>query len=664
MTARNFRLPLAACLLASALAASRAEEPDFWKAQQAVRRQVETRDIGSLASAPASEGDRLDPQQAMQRFILLFLAGHDEEAAAFLPVLQAQGEQLGVPNLSRMADELIRRERWDLARRYLEALPQSEPGWGYVFLNKWSEAVAQEEADRWLAERAAASPGFWSRERFRLAARQKRQEALVEVYRERLEANPGDAAAALELAHGYQQEAGSPGIGWLADLYQPAGPSAAFAAARALQEAGEPVSALKLLEKARDLPFGPADQAYMEKLASQRQAMRPGPVDHEKDFRGMVRQEMARLFQETGNSAEAQKLLERIAADFPDGLPAGMMGMAGRIQADSGAPVIENRLLEAGKKAENEGSWEYWRNRADYYQGRQEWEQALEACRKALALCPQPQTDTDGMGKAGSLGQNRYWTICHLARCLQALKRDGEAFEALRQELGQWPPNLQLSGYLAYQMALDFNPGKRHIKPDDETLWTWLAARQDWSTGADRLLRAMAEYPGPLRDAFWERAQQLALGDPRRAAILGSLLLDCNEPRRALACLEKARQGLPAGEERENAACSLFGLYRQGNDWKQAGAILPEAAGRYTYEEYVERWDELAEMAAKTGHGKEALEFWTQARNRDRWTSQSLDNLVRAGLKKELIAYYQDLVRKEPACTAAKADLQKLQGGS
>lgn len=644
--------------------AGRASEtdPDYWKAEQNIRKTAGTRGIGQIASSPAPDAVKTDPQEAMERFMVLFLAGHDEAAEAFLPRLKLHEKSLGTHNISRMAEELIRRERWDLVRRYFEVLPGAEAGWTYVFLKEWNTRTAPEEIDKWLDERAAAFPAFWSREHFRLAALQKRQAVLIEAYHRRLKADPKSHAAAMELALGYEKNADTPGIDWLADLYQPGCPSAALELAQALASSS-PELALKILEKNRDLPFGEPDLAYMKKRQAQMQAKALGEIPYEKDFRGMFRREMMDLYQQTGRSAEAQKLLEQIAADFPNGLPAGLMHAAGTIQASSGARVIEERLLEAEKKPENQNTPEYWRSRGEYYQGRKEFEKALEAYRKALSMEPVPKTAEMERGKGGGgPGQQRYWTLRSITACLQQSGKNREAFDLLCEELSQWPPDHQLSRHLAHSLASDFGKeGKELLRPGDEVPWTWLAARKDWSYGGERLLRGMAESAAPEeKAAFWTRAEGLVLHDPKRGAILGWVMENQHELERAKAVLSRVLKELPGGEERESAAWTLFGLYLEQNDWQNADALWNEASRRLSYEEISKHLGTMADAAARSGYPKEAMKFWARAMNYDRWNPSTQKDLLRAGLKKDLRAYYQDLLKKEPACVVAREQLAAL----
>jgi tetratricopeptide (TPR) repeat protein len=337
------------------------------------------------------------------------------------------------------------------------------------------------------------------------------------------------------------------------------------------------------------------------------------------------------------------------------------MGAAGQVQATSGARVIEGRILEAEKKPENQNTPEYWKSRGEYYRGRKEYEKALEAFNKVLSMTAVPKTVEPPLGKGnGGEGQMRYWALGDVSRCLQELGKNREAFALFHQDLAQWPPDHQLAGHIANSLASDFNRDGDHlVQPGDKVLWTWLTARTDWSYGAERLLRTMSENAEPgEKNAFWDRLQTLALKDPEHSAIAGWVMSNQGEKNRAILCLTSALKGLPAGEKRESAAATLFGLYRDDSDWKIAALVLPEAARRYTYAEFAERYSDLAECAARSGYPKEAIKFWTRARDYDRWSNGSLKDLLRAGMKKELIEYYQNLIKKEPDCLVAKEQLE------
>ncbi|HSI84122.1 MAG TPA: hypothetical protein VK970_10095 [Candidatus Methylacidiphilales bacterium] len=644
--------------------------------------------IGTLASRPAASA-MTDPAEAMERFVVLMLAGYDQQAIAFLDVLKKHKDQVYV---SGLATELKTRRRWNVLRRFLELFPEMPPEDLWGFFPAWSKTASPAVISAWLEKRIAdvtpiaAKPDhrlsiyagfarrFWVKQQFEFAGQQKQLGALVESYRRRLVADPRNDTLAVDLLDAfsspYGTSSGTTSVEWIAELWQPTTASAAYEVGRKFE--WKPAIALKLLDKALELPFAEVDRQFLIRQQRMRAMADPNRLeDDEKEFRACVRHALVKANLKLGNNAEAQKLIERIAADFPNGLPNGNLEMAGRAQVASGERVIEKRILAAEATPENQKSPEYWSQRCQYYIGRGEHEKALEAARTQLALTTIPRADDpkdDGGGDSNAW--RRCMALMKVTDCLSKLDRKKEAVELLRGELAVLPPEHGSAQWVADRLMSDhWHQGAEfRLDPDDTLLWTWLEARSDWEAGARRVLSEMAGVvksdPEKL-EAFCTRVQSLSLKKPSRAIAAADIFSGLSQYDRALNCLEYCIRELPDGREKKRASYELYILYLRRKEWKQAEALLSQAMAADMFfnnlEAYMYKYQELSLCAAQAGARQDAMRFWSRARGFDRrCDSNTISEMVSAGMKPDLIAWYTALVKKEPACTAAATHLKRL----
>ena len=683
---RPFVLIATLCILVSTAlqigpitrAAADDADPDYWKTLQAVSLRLKGTDIGALAMAPVPPNAMTDVNEAAQRFIILILAGYEDKAAEFLPVLKTHLDpisnwesQLQFPEfqnlppglelrisqthfLENLIYLLSERERPELARRLMEAFPNFSPSIGSNLLVDWLKTQSPEQLDAWLVKQAASNPGYYSSLRFNLAQRLNRQPALVEEYRRRLEASPGDHDLAMQLARGFRNTKEMPGIEWLADVYKPASASAAYEVGYALSSSGSTQYelALRLLLQARSIPHSPADDSYVKKV---RRVMQSGNFENdftaEKDLRIRIVSAQLRVYQEMGKSDEAEKILGEIPPNSPVRQPVF------NTRRVNGVNVIEDRK----PGTENENSPEYCLERYRYYKDLKEFDKALEAARKAISLTSPAKEEKTPQGKGGNREEReRFYAVKAAAECLLQLNKVEESFELWRQELAAWPPRHPMTERIASELAgISDNKEIYRLQPDDKVFWKWMTEGTSWA-----LLSGMAKNlkPGPDTTAFWDRAETIAGKDPERLLDLSRVMLNHQQIPRGLKCLKIAHSLLPPGEKRMAAAEMLYTDYLSKKDWKSASAFLPELQpdNAVLYRDSLTRLDDLYECAAKSGARQEAMKFWVQARNRDRWTRNSPQTLVRHGMKPRIIAYYEALLKKEPDCTIAREQLAAI----
>jgi|AGTN01.2.fsa_nt_gi hypothetical protein len=86
--------------------------------------------LGSKSNAATNANSLRELEQLVR-------TGYDSKALKYIESLgQERSTTVQKFDLSQTADFLIGRKKWQLATRYLEVFPQSEPGWGYVLIKQ------------------------------------------------------------------------------------------------------------------------------------------------------------------------------------------------------------------------------------------------------------------------------------------------------------------------------------------------------------------------------------------------------------------------------------------------------------------------------------------------------------------------------------------------
>lgn len=664
-----------------------AAELDWYRIDRDVVDALAARDVGQwandLAAVPA---DGADAAEWVRRLDVAARAGHADQARAAidalgkLPLADDQGLNSG---LSQVADFLIDRQDWDLVRNFLERVPQAHSGWGYVFVKHWAEAGDPAEIDRWLAARAEADLtardpsddelGYWLKERIAFRTARGTQAELLKALADDVRAHPTAVGPALR----YLQAAGTANdaadVVWVGDVCKPPVAWESYVLGQALA-ARAPAAAVPVLQRSLDTPFTVDDERPMRRAYARAMTA----AEHEKALRTSTRLALVDCYRKTGQPDKAQKLMEQVTAESPDGLPpAGLSQLAGQVQAASGARVIEGRIRAA--EPENQNSPAYWLGRAGYYAGRKEDRQARDAFERALALAPLDANEplrghgNGGVVKSGVLRDY----VNYVARV--AGNRD--AYELAWANLKNVPADHQMTRqivrFLVYGIGINGDGKTRVFLADDERLWTYLAAAAEWDSAEERLVWEMAKAApaGDARERFWRRAEGLAGGadghpaDPSRAARLGWVMTRCTDTDRglngrAVPLLKDAVARLKDDDKRQSTAFNLFETYLDLNDWRAAEAVWSDARARLTPKERPEWYAKLAVAAARAGAADDAMRLWSRAANFDRLHLAPLGDLARAGLADRLNAFYDDMAKSDPASTAPAAALRHLAGAT
>jgi len=637
---------------------------DWWQAQREVTATLlEGKKSLTQWVAEASGAEPANAQEAFARISVFLRAGMTVAAVQALRDLKAlcpglesyqvsslyydAGDGAGAWEVAQAAVELFADDLSDLSleNRLLKHL--LDRGW------------TVDQVDRWLADRPRGKDGFWVKERLRFNTAQGRGEALVKALADGVRAAPADIPGALvfldALMGARRGDEAKPDLSWLATTLKPALATQAADLGTRLQTLGDLVTAAGFLRQGVEIPF---TEAEARSQAMQYQVFMPEEKVRAA-FAARTREVLAECLLSLGRAAEAQTWMVA-AADLREKNQLGANALlAGQVQAASGERVVEGRLKAEEQVAADDPK--YWRERARYYRGRKESAQEEEALKRGLALAP-PQLPPARAGKGGAQDE-RAWLLSDYAAFLQREKREDEAVVLLRQEMASAPAESTSAQAAARGLAFDL---ERQVAPTDEVLWTWLGSRPHWEHIEERLLwRLLENSPRNDLDRHVARAEKLTGGgDPSRAAVLGWVLSRMDRAARAVPLLQRAVSETTDNELRERAEFTLLESYLAIADWQRAEAMFPQAAGRLTARETPEWLGRIAVCAAKAGARSEALRIWSRVTNLDLTATGRLDELAKAGLREDLVAYYRDRQSKFPTSTAPAAALKALEAGT
>jgi tetratricopeptide (TPR) repeat protein len=373
------------------------------------------------------------------------------------------------------------------------------------------------------------------------------------------------------------------------------------------------------------------------------------------NFAANMRDELAQCFMSMGRNEEAQKWMEEAnAIRTKNGLGRNSQ-FAGRVQAASGAHVVENEIKAEEKTQEDNPN--YWLERARYYAGRNQPADEEQAFKKALALTkPEPEPAHSFKGnydvRAVVLGQ--------YAGFFLGQHREAEGVALLRKELAEAPADAASAKQAAHRLAFDFT---NYLKVDDAVLWRWLEIRPQWESNEERLLWEMLKRAnqGEL-DKYLTHAEELALNvDPTRAATLGWVENRMQLARRSLPLLQYAVANAKDDELRQRWTFTLLESYLDTGDWKHAEEVFPTASKRLTDSELPQWYGRIAVVAAKAGDKDDALRMWKRVANYDLTCINYLDEMARAGLKTELTEFYREFGQKLPSSESPTMAIKTLQ---
>ncbi|MHC4137698.1 MAG: hypothetical protein ACYS0K_22360 [Planctomycetota bacterium] len=638
----DVRLCCLALLLLTQPSRAAESSADWWNVERRVVERLSHEDVGAWARALEATAIPDDAGARMERFSVLARAGHEAALRELLARLSVLAPQLQHERWASAIDFLIGREDWEPARFAMEQLPHARPGWGYVFVRHWARHGDVDEIDGWLAAQAGRSR-HWVRERLRFRKRLGTADDLVDEVEASTRRRPDDLEA-IFLYLDVLSEASVPrDLAWIAERVRPDLAFDSYRLGRALIPR-DPRVGIALLERAVAQPFTAADERAMLARWSCSLA---ADWDAEQMLRGAAKHRLMEAYLEVGEAARAQALLEELSARYPDGIPTGLLELAGQVQRSSGARVIEKRVRQAEEKGEGDPA--YWLGRARYFAGRRKNEEAEQAFDRAWRLSADPFTAV----RVIAAHEN------HVFRA----RGEAAALALLRRRFEEVPIGSRQAARIANLMLQRSSDRAGFPRPTDAFWWRYLAARPVWGEAwEERMLMRMAEHVERAgRAAFWERAAALACdAHPSRAKAVGWVMTRSDAHGRAVPLLEDAVERLESEDDRASARFTLFEAHLELGDRRRAEAIWPGVRQCLQPREIVEWHSRLALAAARAGDREAALRLWRARTNLDRGDLRYLDEMERAGVS--LQTFYRRLAAADRASTAparARAGLAK-----
>jgi hypothetical protein len=570
--------------------------------------------------------------------------------------------------LSQAADFLIGKEKWDLAKLYLEQLPLAEPGWGYVLIKHMcseckKDAIALDAIDNWIKARFPFNEEYWWRLRMTFADEAGRRKQILADFAKQVKDKPEDVWRLKWFISATDDSSDKSDIHWICDTVQPKLAYRNYQVAEWLHTR-HPSEAIFYLKRAQSIPFSPQDDKEIRNFLLRNSALPANfnAVPQVRHFSVWVRSMLAECYQKVGQSKEAQSILLQLSKESGGQVPTyALSQLAGQIQAATPTRPLEQQIKAAEVK--NEDSIDYWQGRAEYYRGRKEAEQERSAWLRALKLAE---------SKLANLKQDQsaqFYLLMIVSSYAQFLRRHESDQAAIKFIWSEFDAASASASSLEYRTKLVRDLEQTYetdrtgyLSPVDERLWLLLKQSNTWGYTEERILWRMARNAKPeQRRQLWKRAEELALGNSSRELTLGWILNRCQEAKRSIPLLLAASKSNDK-DLKQRAQFTVFESYLDVFDWRRAEEIWPAASVQLTSEEKPDWLSRIAIAAARAGDKENSLRLWQLKDAVDLSAIGNLDEMVKYGMKDKLINYYRELKKSKPMSTVPDAALRKLGG--
>lgn len=528
------------------------------------------------------------------------------------------------------------------------------------FVGQWLSEGNEKELEAWLEKRAVVGSSWFT---VNLERRLKAGTAqpILDQMAARVRENPGDRKTlheylnTVKLAQEYtQNKEPKPFAGetdWLAELCQAQNAWEAYNFG-AIFDPTNPALAIRYYLDSLARPFTADDRrAIGEKYQFRNSMGESKPIDWEKQLRYWTKQKLAAAYQKTGQAALAQPLIEELlAAKNDDVFSEDNFGLAGAVQASSGARVIESKVLQ--DEVLRSDSTEYWRERLKYYEGRREYDAIVQSLRDALAKIP-----------SGEKARFISWFADFYRYSPSRQNQPGQIKPRMTQILLDEFNRAPLDSELAFNIIKAASGNRLGLSDFNEALFirrgdvlsAVFAKRPNWNYGIDNILEDILEdqrLAPERKSSYIAELEKIARNGPvERLHDLAELFKDMDEHARMipliLEYLERAPKDSKNESDRTSALHSLFDAYFQTGDWQAAEKLL-----KADQNVFLGNWglflQYLAICAARQNAGRDALRFWLQAVNFSGHAKFGLMNLADTPAKPVIREYYLRMKLREP----------------
>ncbi|MBC8871610.1 MAG: hypothetical protein H8E44_19465 [Planctomycetes bacterium] len=488
---------------------------------------------------------------------------------------------------------------------------------------------------------------FWWRQRLCQLARMDLHEAELDRLAGFVRARPTDTQATMNYlsAIGHLDNQGRYSLkpnqlDWMGEVFRPPLATDMRNIAEMLMDKHQPKAAEPLLRRAIDSPLGAQD---IERV-SWMYAARLSEERHRQLFAVDVREKLAQCLLALNQADRAQEIMIE-AADMREkhNLPLNAH-LAGTVQMASGAQVIEGRIRQ--REPLDENSPKYWRERAQYYRGRNETTEEETALRRGVELCEDRFNETD----RPTLNEH-YWLYSDLTAFLIRNHREQEAVRLTLDVIDKYAKSYPRLAEGAVGQMTGRHLSK-HLRADEEILWRWLEAQDVWDYHEERLLRRiLGQTTGMPKGKYITRAERLAMADgvdASAASTLGWIVNRMDMPARSVPLLRHAIKQATKDDLMEETSFTLFESYLDLKDWRQAEAIFPVAERRLAPSEDPSWLGRIATIAAEKGDTADAMRLFRRVINLRLTNRRIIEDVSELGLKKEIRVYYATVRKRLP----------------
>jgi hypothetical protein len=439
-------------------------------------------------------------------------------------------------------------------------------------------------------------------------------------------------------------------------------------------------AALVFLQKSISLPFADEDIKLIGAYKFRYVSMPPRVGNYEKQLRFWTKKEIAKVYRLMGEPQNAQPIIEELnALDKSDIVETDVSYISGAVQAQSGARVIESKILR--EQATRQDSTAYWFERIEYYRGRNETERMFDAYKQMLTIIPFDMNDKrsrenrlDSIRRFAGFVEDEFGGYTDKNTELDErekqkllLWKDAENF--LRNEFGKNSARLKYSYDLA-QVIGSYDFDELLVEIFDKNSQMLLDAFVNLDVESYYYHDLFSDFLGKKaiskvrKDAFVNQFEKLAANAaPRKILFFCRLLiengLEKNYAVRSIPLLRKhldktevqlnparlsEKKSLWFKYEKKQLVETLFRAYLANNDWKAAENLLVTK-----YQDSIsESLGSVSVSAARNNAFDDAVRIWKIRANLNRQNLNYLASLksfpaVREGLRE----YYRQMKESE-----------------
>ena len=468
--------------------------------------------------------------------------------------------------------------------------------------------------------------------------------------------------------------------------FSPSGPTDYYALGEVVT-VHNPQLAVEFWQKALSLPFTPQDEQLFAQRYTRYMSISPNISNWPKVFHYQIMKRLVEGYQQLGRADAAQPLVQELVTLSQDKEIGTMESyrLAGQVQAASGFRVVESKILQ--DEAAQRNSVAYWLERVNYYEGRDEPEQARQALRQALVNLPYRANDKPAnQARLGILSAFERFVEkdCDEQRndncdnynedgraiCLQQKSNCSEVISLLRQEIVSHQTDLVYVLGVLDILDADLEDVRDNLFAEFPTLFSrYFASPEagDWGgEWGNRLVENIVESERltlAFKEKFVSQLERLALAQPSQRPLALAKSIKEVFPQKTFALLKscQAMGEVCLGKEweRGNLIDTIFSAYLAAQEWKAAEelilaekSILPRVFYHYL--------GQLTVRAVHRNDLNEAMRLWRLLNRYDRRNVGSLKNWATPPMKLKLREFYLEMKKNDPNSSIPDAALALL----